>query len=215
VSTDEDVHPRGEQQSGEGSQAHDSRTCGEDATIDPGATLGYGAGEAFGPTTIGDRATIRHGSIVYGDVAIGDDFTTGHDVLVREETIIGDDVLLGTKTVVDGRTEIGSHVSVQSAVYIPTDTVIGDNVFIGPGAVLTNDPYPIRTDVDLEGPTIEDGASIGANATLLPGVTVGENAFVAAGAVVADDVPPNRLAVGTPAKPHPLPAPLEGPNRLE
>ena len=190
-------------------------TCGDDCTIDPGATVGYGVGDSFGPTTIGDGATIRHGSIVYGDVVLGDDFTTGHDVLVREETTIGDDVLLGTKTVVDGRTDIGSHVSVQSAVYVPTDTVIGDNVFVGPGAVLTNDQYPIRTEIDLEGPTLEDGASIGANATVLPGVTVGENAFVGAGALVTEDVPPDTLAIGAPAKPRSLPAPLEGPNQLE
>ncbi|MFP8891752.1 DapH/DapD/GlmU-related protein [Natrialbaceae archaeon A-CW2] len=187
-------------------------TCGDDCTIDEGVTIGYG--DSFGPTSIGDGATIRQGSIIYGDVAIGDEFTTGHRVLVREETTIEDDVLVGTNTVIDGRTDIGSHVSLQSAVYIPTGTTIGDNVFIGPGAVLTNDPYPIRTDVELEGPTIEDGASIGANATLLPGVTVGENAFVAAGALITRDVPSNTLAVGVPATERPLPAGLEGPNQL-
>nr|WP_290812371.1 acyltransferase [Halovivax sp.] len=91
---------------------------------------------------------------------------------------------------------------------------MGSNVFVGPGAVLTNDQYPIRRDVDLEGPTIEDGASIGANATILPGVTIGENAFVAAGSVVTDDVPPDTLAVGAPASTRTLPETLEGPNQL-
>ncbi|RKD97366.1 acetyltransferase-like isoleucine patch superfamily enzyme [Halopiger aswanensis] len=185
---------------------------GEDCTIDADATVGYG--EFDEPTRIGDDATIRAGSIVYGDVTIGDGFATGHDVLVREGTEIGDDVLVGTKTVIDGQTTIGSHVSLQTNVYVPTQTTIGSNVFVGPSAVLTNDEYPIRTDADLEGPTIEDGASVGANATLLPGVTIGENAFVAAGAVVTEDVPPNSLAVGTPATIQELPEPLEGPNDL-
>ncbi|MFP8957101.1 acyltransferase [Natrialbaceae archaeon A-CW3] len=187
---------------------------GENCRIDGGATIGYGVDDGRSPPKIGSNATIRHGSIVYGDVVIGDDFVTGHDVLVRENTTIGHDVLIGTKSIVDGRTDIGSHVSIQSAVYVPTDTTIGSNVFVGPGAVLTNDQYPIRTENGLEGPTIEDGASIGANATLLPGVTIGENAFVAAGALITDDVPADTLAVGSPAEPRPLPAPLEGPNKL-
>ncbi|MBZ6495750.1 acyltransferase [Natrinema longum] len=185
---------------------------GDDCTVDADATVGYG--EFDEPTRIGDGATIRAGSIVYGDVTIGDGFATGHDVLVREGTTIGDDVLVGTKTVIDGETTIGDDVSLQTNVYVPTRTTIGSNVFVGPGAVLTNDEYPVRTDDGLEGPTIEDGASIGANATLLPGVTVGENAFVAAGAVVTTDVPADSLAVGTPATVQELPEPLEGANQF-
>jgi acetyltransferase-like isoleucine patch superfamily enzyme len=185
---------------------------GDGATIDDEAAIDHG--EFDEPTRVGADATIRAGSIVYGNVRIGDGFTTGHDVLIREETTIGDDVLVGTKTVIDGQTTIGSHVSLQTNVYVPTQTTIGDNVFVGPGAVMTNDEYPVRTDVELEGPTIEDGASIGANATILPGVTIGENAFVAAGAVVTADVPPDSLAVGAPASIQPLPDPLEGPNQL-
>ncbi|ELY48750.1 acyltransferase [Natronolimnohabitans innermongolicus] len=185
---------------------------GDDCSVDDDATVGHGDFDE--PTQVGDGATIRAGSIVYGDVTIGDEFTTGHDVLVREGTTIGDDVLVGTKTVIDGQTTIGSHVSLQTNVYIPTETTIGDNVFIGPSAALTNDEYPIRTDNGLEGPTIEDGASIGANATLLPGVTIGENAFVAAGSVVTEDVPPGTLAVGTPATIQALPEPLDGPNQI-
>ncbi len=186
--------------------------AGRNCAIDDEATIGYG--EFDEPPVIGDDATIRAGSIVYGNVTIGDGFTTGHDVLIREETTIGDDVLVGTKTVIDGQTEVGSHVSLQTNVYVPTRTTIADNVFVGPGAVLTNDEYPIRTEAELDGPTIESGASVGANATVLPGVTVGSNAFVAAGAVVTDDVPANTLAVGTPAEAKPLPEPLEEPNQL-
>lgn len=181
----------------------------------PGVTVGYKYTADASHPQIGAGATIRRGSIIYCDVVIGDDFAAGHNVLVREATTIGDDVLVGTNTVIDGYSEIGSHVSMQTGVYVPSETTIGSNVFLGPHAVLTNDPYPVRQDADLVGPTIEDGASIAANATILPGVTIGENAFVAAGAVVTDDVPAETLAAGVPADHHPLPAELTGANTLE
>jgi len=166
------------------------------------------------PPAVGHEATIRSGSVIYPDVQIGDRFQTGHNVLVREQTTIGDDVTVGTNTVIDGRTTVGDRVSMQTGVYVPSASTIGDNVFLGPHAVLTNDPYPIRTDVGLTGPILEDGVSVGANATLLPGVAIGSGSFVAAGAVVTDDVPPNTLAVGTPAVHRPLPKPLQGGNDI-
>jgi acetyltransferase-like isoleucine patch superfamily enzyme len=187
---------------------------GQNCSIDEDATVGHEYASDASPTEIGTGATIRSKSIIYCDVIIGDDFTTGHSVLVREETTIGDDVLLGTNTVVDGYSAIDSHVSVQTGVYIPSYTTIESNVFLGPHCVLTNDPFPIRQDVELEGPTIKQGASIGANATVLPSVTVGENAFVAAGAVVIDDVPANTLAAGVPATHHPLPDEIKGGNTI-
>lgn len=178
------------------------------------ATVGYRDGEDAGTASIADGATVRSGSIIYADVDIGRDFLTGHNVLVREGVEIGDHVVVGTNTVIDGRATIGSHVSFQTGVYVPPGTTIGDHVFVGPHAVLTNDPHPVRRETDLVGPTVADHASIGANATLLPGVTVGERAFVAAGAVVTQDVPAETLAVGVPAEHEPLPPELAGGNRI-
>jgi acetyltransferase-like isoleucine patch superfamily enzyme len=189
-------------------------TVGDDARIDPGATLGYAADRLGRPTVLGDRAVVRAGSVVYGAVTAGDDLSTGHFALVREETTLGDDVLVGTNTVVDGETTVGSRVSMQTNVYVPTGTTVGSDVFLGPGVVLTNDPFPIRTDAGLQGPTIEDHVSIGANATVLPGVTVGRGSFVAAGSVVTEDVPPDRLALGVPATARALPPEIDGPNRI-
>ncbi|OIB56100.1 transferase [Natrialba sp. SSL1] len=163
---------------------------------------------------LGADPTVRAGTIIYNDVVIGDGFSTGHHALVRELTEIGDDVLVGTKAVIDGRSTIGSHVSLQTGVYIPSHTEIGDYVFLGPHAVLTNDPYPIRKDVELAGPTLEDHVSVGANATILPDVTVGRGSFVAAGAVVTEDVPEETLAVGAPAQHRPLPDTLQGENDI-
>ncbi|TKR25451.1 acyltransferase [Natronomonas salsuginis] len=187
---------------------------GSNAAIHPDATVGYEYRDDAAPVRIGSNAIVRAGTIIYRDVSIGDGFATGHNGLVREDTTIGDNVLLGTNAVIDGTCKIGSNVSMQTGVYVPTNTEIGDNVFLGPHAVLTNDPYPIRRDVDLAGPTIEDGVSIGANATVLPGVTIGENAFVAAGAVVTEDVPADTLATGVPAAHRSLPTALSGGNTL-
>ena len=154
----------------------------------------------YNGTSIGNNAIIRSGSIFYNDVNIGNDLRTGHNILIRENTIIGNHVLIGTNVVIEGDTTIGNNVSIQSNAYIPTNTIIEDNVFIGPGVVLTNDKYPIRKYFELTGPILRKGSSIGANSTILPGIEIGEGAMVAAGAVVTKNVPPWKLAIGSPAK---------------
>lgn len=164
------------------------------------------------PPLIGDGATIRSGSVIYPDVVVGDGLQTGHHVVVREQTVIGDDVVVGTKTVLDGRCDVGDGASLQTGVYVPPYSDVGDRVFLGPNAVLTNDPYPLREDCDLVGPTLENDVSVGANATILPGVTVGERSFVAAGSVVTEDVPPETLAIGVPAEHRELPTELDASN---
>ena len=171
------------------------------------------ADESVAPI-IGSDAIIRAQSIIYDDVVIGDRFETGHNVVIREHTVIGDDVLIGTNVVIDGHTSIGSQVRVQTGAYVPRATRIGDRVFIGPHAVLTNDRYPLRETAELAGPVIADDVSIGANSTILPGITVGQGAFIAAGAVVTTDVPEQTLAVGAPARTEALPPRLRGPNRI-
>ncbi len=149
---------------------------------------------------IGSRCIIRSEAVIYRDVEIGNYVRTGHKVLIRERCRIGDHVLVGTNVVVDNDTVIGSRVSIQSMVYIPTGTIIEDRVFIGPNVVFTNDKFPIRIKAPLNAPRIGRGASIGGNATILPGVVVGQGAMVAAGAVVTRDVPPWHLAIGAPAR---------------
>ena len=185
-----------------------------DMTVAGSKAIGYEYDEESRDPVIGEDPTIRPGTIIYNDVVIGDRFTTGHFGLVRERTEIGDDVVVGTNVTIDGTTTVGSNASFQTGAYVPAKSTIGDHVFLGPQAVLTNDPYPLRRDVELEGPVLEDHVSVGANATLLPGITVGEGAFVAAGAVVTRDVPPETLAVGSPAEHRPLPEPLDGKNEL-
>lgn len=185
---------------------------GTDCRIDQGAVVGRLYDDWAEPAVIGDGATVRSKTVIYADVTAADGLQTGHGAMIRERTSLGEDVLVGTNAVIDGRSTIGSDVSLQTGTYVPSETTLGDRVFLGPNAVLTNDPYPLRRETELTGPTVEADASIGANATVLPGVTIGEGAFVAAGAVVTEDVPAERLAVGVPATDEPLPPDLTGGN---
>ena len=91
---------------------------------------------------------------------------------------------------------------IHSQAFVPEYTVLKTGCWIGPRAVLTNAPHPRCPEVArcIKGPTIEPGAKIGANATVLPAITIGRNAVVGAGAVVTRDVPPETVVVGNPAR---------------
>lgn len=114
---------------------------------------------------------------------------------------IGADANICDHTFIEGDVVVGDRVTLKSGVYLWDGLRVEDDVFIGPNATFTNDPFP-RSKVYGEWPvtTVRRGASIGANATLLPGVTIGEEAMVGAGAVVVEDVPPRAVVVGNPAR---------------
>lgn len=99
---------------------------------------------------------------------------------------------------------LGDNVTVKCGIYLWDGARIGNNVFLGPNVVFTNDLRPRSRQYPdaFASITIEDGASIGANATLLPGITIGQYAMVGAGAVVTKDVPPYALVYGNPAQQH-------------
>ncbi|MEI7752436.1 MAG: acyltransferase [Candidatus Omnitrophota bacterium] len=116
---------------------------------------------------------------------------------------IGERCSLGQNVNVDGGVIIGNNVKIQNNVSIYTGAVIEDDVFLGPSCVLTNVTNPrsqvIRREL-YEKTVFEKGCSIGANATIVCGVTIGRYAFVAAGAVVTKDVPDYALMIGNPAR---------------
>lgn len=149
---------------------------------------------------LGNKVLIRSNCVIYSGVDVGNGVCFGHNVMIRENVKIGDGSLVGTNSVIDGNCKIGHNVSIQTGVYVSTYTTIKDRVFLGPRCVLINDRYLAQKETQLIGPTIQQGASIGANAVILPGVTVGEGAIVGAGAVVVDNVPPTTIVVGVPAK---------------
>lgn len=189
------------------------KTDGADLLVDPDATVGLPYAENTDSPEL-EGGVIRSGTVIYDDVSAGPGLQTGHHALVREHTELGENCVVGTQVVIDGTTIVGDGVSMQTGAYVPRETAIGNRVFLGPNATLLNDMYPVRQDYDLAGPTIEDDASVGANATVLPDVRIGERAFVAAGAVVTESVPADTLAIGTPAEQQPLPDTLRGANDL-
>ncbi len=160
------------------------------------------AGYTDEPTVIGDNAVIRSHTVIYAGNAIGNNFMTGHKANIRELNTIGDNVSIGTHSVIEHHVLIGTGVRVHSMVFIPEYTVLEEGCWIGPNVVVTNDPYPQspKGRKKLKPVTVKKKAKIGANVTLIPGVTVGEGALVGAGSVVVADVDGGAIYAGYPAK---------------
>jgi len=132
------------------------------------------------------------------DAKLGKNVKVWNFAYVGSKTQIGDNVSIGSLAHVDYNVRIGANTRIEGSVYIPPLTRIGKNVFIGPAAVITNDPYPMSK--RMVGVTIEDGAVIGGGSVIKAGVTVGKNSVVAMGAVVTKDVPPGVVVLGVPAR---------------
>lgn len=110
--------------------------------------------------------------------------------VVLEGAVIGKNCNICSHCFIENDVKIGDNVTIKNGVSLYDGITIEDDVFIGPNAAFCNDRYPKSKNKNfkLEPILIKKGASIGANATILPGVTIGENALIAAGAVVTKDV---------------------------
>ncbi len=141
-------------------------------------------------------------AVIEEDVEIGEGTRIWHFVHVRRGARIGRSCNIGKDVYIDAGVRIGNNVKIQNFVSVYRGVTLEDDVFVGPHATFTNDIYPRSFNVDWEAiPTVvRKGASIGANATIICGVTIGEYAMVGAGAVVTRDVPPHGLVVGNPAR---------------
>ena len=134
---------------------------------------------------------------------IGSGSSIWHFSHVMKDAILGRGCNLGQNVVISPGVILGNNVKVQNNVSVYTGTTIEDDVFLGPSCVLTNVTNPrsqINRKTLYETTLIKRGASIGANATIVCGVTLGRYCFIGAGAVVTKDIPDYALVIGNPAR---------------
>lgn len=136
-----------------------------------------------------------------GAAEIGDGTTVWQFAVILSGARIGSDCNICAHTFIEGGVTLGDRVTIKSGVFLWDGLVIEDDVFLGPNATFTNDafprskqrkPYPVTM--------IKRGASVGAGAVILPGVTIGEGAMIGAGAVVTKSVPAGETWAGNPAR---------------
>ena len=122
---------------------------------------------------------------------------------IRENATVGEGTIISKDTYIDADVRIGNACKIQNGVSVYKGVTVEDSVFIGPNATFTNDRIPraFNDEWTITPTLVKEGASIGANATIICGVTIGEYAMVAAGSVVTRDVAPYTLVMGNPARP--------------
>jgi UDP-2-acetamido-3-amino-2,3-dideoxy-glucuronate N-acetyltransferase len=135
---------------------------------------------------------------------IGEDTKIWQFCVVLPEAKIGSNCNICSHCFIENKVSIGNNVTVKNGVYLFDGMVIEDDVFIGPNATFTNDKYPKSKIYPSGFPKthIKKGASIGAGAIILPGITIGENALIGAGAIVTKDVAAHEIVYGLPARSH-------------
>jgi len=124
---------------------------------------------------------------------------------IRESAVIGEECNIGQNVYIDAHVRIGNRCKIQNNVSVYTHVTLEDEVFCGPSVVFTNvqNPRAAIKKMDQARPTLVcKGATLGANCTIICGVTIGRYAFVGAGAVVTRDVPDYALVYGNPARHH-------------
>lgn len=147
-------------------------------------------------------AVIHPSATIEDDVVIGSGTRIWHNAHVRRGARIGEDCTISKDVYIDSGVIIGNRVKIQNGVSVYRGVTLEDDAFVGPHASFTNDEMPRAFSEEwIVVPTlVRRGASIGANATIVCGVTLGPFSMVAAGSTVTNDVGPHGLVIGSPAR---------------
>lgn len=152
---------------------------------------------------MGTNYTAHETAIIDQGCTIGQGTRIWHFSHIMSNCTIGDNCSIGQNVVISPEVKIGNRVKIQNNVSVYTGVICEDDVFLGPSCVFTNVINPRSAIVrksEYKPTLVKKGATIGANATIVCGITLGEYAFIGAGAVVTKDVPAYALVVGNPAR---------------
>lgn len=189
----------------------DGCIIGDNTRLYPGTLIGKipdGAG-ALARTpffsrhvSIGSNCAIGPNAIVYYDVKIENDTLVGDGASIREQCSIGSKDIISRYVTINYNTSIGNNTKIMDGTHITGNARIGNDVFIGMLVSTANDNnLVVRTYSENDiGPTIEDRATIGEGASILPGLTLAYGCLIGAGSVVTKDVPKKAVVMGVPAK---------------
>ncbi|WP_226526791.1 acyltransferase [Metabacillus niabensis] len=155
------------------------------------------------PVVINNGVRIGNLVSIYSNTVINENVFIGDQASIRENVIIGEETVVGRSAIIELNTRIGKRCTIQTLAYVTGDTVLEDQVFIGPCVSMSNDKYMGAKDYNLKGPYIKEGAKIGNNASILPGISIGMRTIVGAGSVVTKDILDDEIVVGVPAKQKP------------
>ena len=153
--------------------------------------------------TIGENCIIGTSTVIYRGCAIEQKVLVADLASVRENVRIGEFTIVGRGVTIENKVTIGKRCKLETECYITALSEIGDYCFIAPEVTFTNDNFMARTKERFKyhkGVTMKTGARIGANVTVLPGITLEEDCMVAAGSVVTRDVPARKIVLGSPAR---------------